>query len=514
MAETNGLLNRRSGTNRYRGFESRPLRSISLWSGAVFSAPVFCCPLSVVMIQDSLLALVYVGASVSFIIGLKLLSHPRTARRGNAVAAAGMLVAIVATMLLHTADGKPLGNIALILAAMAVGTVAGWISARRVPMTAMPQMVSLFNGMGGGCAAAIALLETVHAAEGGSPLTPAASSMIVASAIIGSVSLSGSLIAFAKLQGLIERSVRFRGQNIVNSAVLLLAIVLGSTIVARGQSDTALFSGMIATALFYGVAFVMPIGGADMPVVISFLNSCTGVAAAFGGLFYGNHVMLTGGIVVGAAGMLLTLLMARAMNRSVLNVLFSHFGETAIAADTSGQRSMRSITPDDAAVMLRYARDVVIVPGYGLAVAQGQHALVKLSTELERSGVRVRYAIHPVAGRMPGHMNVLLAEANVPYEQLVEMEQINPDMPQVDVVLVVGANDVVNPAARTDPSSPLWGMPIIDADRARNVIVIKRSMNPGYAGVDNALFYLPNTSMLFGDAKAMLETVLDRIKHL
>ncbi|MCX8052026.1 MAG: NAD(P)(+) transhydrogenase (Re/Si-specific) subunit beta [Chlorobi bacterium] len=473
----------------------------------------FLLPLGA-MQSEHILAIVYVVASVTFIVGLKQLSHPRTARRGNLVAAVGMALAIVATMALHTSNGKPLGNILLIVLAMAIGTAIGWVAARRVPMTAMPQMVSLFNGMGGGCAAAIAMLEMVHATESASVLAPTASSMIVASAIIGSVSLSGSLVAFAKLQGIVERSLRFRGQNVANTLVLLIALGIGTAIVVMQRNDPLLFATMIATALLYGIAFVVPIGGADMPVVISFLNSCTGVAAAFGGLYYGNHVMLTGGIVVGAAGMLLTLLMARAMNRSVLNVLFSHFGETAAPSGTTAHRTMRSITPDDAAVLLRYARDVVIVPGYGLAVAQGQHALVKLASELERNGVRVRYAIHPVAGRMPGHMNVLLAEANVPYEQLVEMDDINPDMPNVDVVLVVGANDVVNPAARTDPSSPLWGMPIIDADRARNVIVIKRSMNPGYAGVDNELFYMPNTSMLFGDAKAMMEAVLERVKQL
>jgi NAD(P) transhydrogenase subunit beta len=466
------------------------------------------------MQPEHLRAVVYVLSSVAFIIGLKQLSHPRSARRGNLIAAAGMLLAIVATIAMPATEGRMLGNIGLILAAMALGTLIGWMSARRVPMTAMPQMVSLFNGMGGGCAAAIALLEMVHASEHAAHLLPAAASMIVASALIGSVSFSGSLVAFAKLQGILGRSLRFRGQNVANSAIAAAALVLGSIIVAHGDANPAMLAGAVAVALLYGIAFVVPIGGADMPVVISFLNSCTGVAAAFGGLYYRNHVMLTCGIVVGAAGMLLTLLMARAMNRSVMNVLFSHFGETLAAGGGTSHRTMRSITPDDAAVLLGYARDVVIVPGYGLAVAQGQHALVKLASELERRGVRVRYAIHPVAGRMPGHMNVLLAEANVPYEQLVEMEAINPDMPQVDVVLVVGANDVVNPAARTDPSSPLWGMPIIDADRARNVVVIKRSMNPGYAGVDNALFYLPNTSMLFGDAKATLEAVLEQVKNL
>lgn len=466
------------------------------------------------MESQHVLAIVYVIASVAFIIGLKMLSHPRTARRGNLIAAAGMLLAIVATMILHTADSQPLHNITVILAAMVLGTAIGWVAARRVPMTAMPQMVSLFNGMGGGCAAAIAMLEMVHAAKQSTALDPAASSMITASAIIGSVSLSGSLIAFAKLQGILKHSLRFRGQNVVNTLIIVAALLFGGMIVWGQQTDIVLFAAMIGIALLYGIAFVLPIGGADMPVVISFLNSCTGVAAAFGGLFYNNHVMLTGGIVVGAAGMLLTLLMARAMNRSVLNVLFSHFGESQSTAPTSAQRTMRSITPDDAAVLLRHACYVVIVPGYGLAVAQGQHSLVKLAAELAQHGIRVRYAIHPVAGRMPGHMNVLLAEANVPYEQLVEMEQINPDMPQVDVVLVVGANDVVNPAARTDPTSPLWGMPIIDADRARNVIVIKRSMNPGYAGVDNELFYLPNTSMLFGDAKAMMDAILERVKQL
>lgn len=466
------------------------------------------------MQPEHLLVVIYVVSSVMFIVGLKQLSHPQSARRGNILAALGMIIALAATMMLHTSEGSPIGNTGWILAGMAVGTVIGWISARRVPMTAMPQMVSLFNGMGGGCAAAIALMEILHASRHMSSIEPHAASMIVASALIGSISLSGSLVAFAKLQGLFERSVRFRGQNVVNAAIMATAIVFGVILVARGVPDHRMLLWVIALALLYGIAFVIPIGGADMPVVISFLNSCTGVAAAFGGLYYRNYVMLTGGIVVGAAGMLLTILMARAMNRSVLNVFFSHFGESSSSESSTSGRTMRSITPDDAAVLLRYARDVVIVPGYGLAVAQGQHALVKLARELEQHGVRVRYAIHPVAGRMPGHMNVLLAETNVPYEQLVEMDAINPDLPQVDVVLVVGANDVVNPAARTDPSSPLWGMPIIDADRARNVIVIKRSMNPGYAGVDNVLFYLPNTSMLFGDAKAMLEAVLERIKGL
>ncbi|MDZ4744390.1 MAG: NAD(P)(+) transhydrogenase (Re/Si-specific) subunit beta [bacterium] len=472
--------------------------------------------------MSDVLAIIYLLASVSFIVGLKMLGSPATARRGNLYAAAGMVAAIFGTIALYrTADGSPLQNLPLIITALVVGTTIGWTMAVRVQMTSMPEMVSFFNGMGGACAALISVIEYTHmtnAQAQGTADGHATASMgylfaVVGGLVIGSVSFSGSIIAFGKLKEKIK-DFRFKGQHFVNM-FMMLVIVAASTMLIMGYwSGSEALLILAAIALIYGVMFVLPIGGADMPVVISLLNSFTGVAAAFGGFLYGNMVMLIGGILVGSAGTLLTIVMCKAMNRSLMNVLLGSFGATAtpVGGSATFAGSVRPINVGDAAVLLAYAKQVVIVPGYGLAVAQAQHVVHQLEHELESRGVEVKYAIHPVAGRMPGHMNVLLAEADVPYEQLVEMEEINPEFERTDVVLVIGANDVVNPAAKTDPTSPIYGMPILDVENARQVIVLKRSMKSGYAGIENELFYRPNTSMLFGDAKASLTTLLAEVK--
>jgi NAD(P) transhydrogenase subunit beta len=454
-----------------------------------------------------------------------MLSNPATARNGNLLAAAGMAIAIVGTIFLYEEEGKKLGNYPWIFGGILIGGIIGTLSAKKVKMTAMPEMVSMFNGMGGACAALISAVEFDHIyqtyktvdtawlsdfVEAGHYLT------IIAGAIIGSVSFAGSMIAWGKLSGKI-RDMSFRGQHIVNLLVLLL--VLAAAVVTfqyNVGSAHFLFYATVALALLYGILFVMPIGGADMPVVISLLNSFTGVAAACGGFLYNNKVMLTGGILVGAAGTLLTILMCKAMNRSLKNVLIGSFGGSAAggAGAKKDQGSYKEITLSDTAVVMSYAHKVLIVPGYGLAVAQAQHACHELEKLLESKGVEVKYAIHPVAGRMPGHMNVLLAEADVSYDKLLEMEQANDEFPTTDVVLILGANDVVNPAAKTDPSSPIYGMPILDVELAKNVIVNKRSMKPGYAGIENDLFFQPKTSMLFGDAKKVLQDLIGEIKNL
>lgn len=460
-----------------------------------------------------LLNIIYLLASVAFIAGLKMLSGPRTARQGNILAAVGMGAAVVATLFLFTGpEGQHLGNRLWIFAAIAVGTVLGYISAVRVKMTAMPQMVSLFNGMGGACAAAISLIEFGHLkpdSPGGMIFT------ITAGLLIGSVSFSGSLIAYAKLQEILKTSKKLPAHNILTSA-LLVAIGGLTVFISVGHTDPVLFYTLFALSLAYGVLFVVPIGGADMPVVISLLNSFTGVAAAFGGFLYQNQVMQTGGILVGSAGTLLTILMCNAMNRSLTNVLFGAFGGGSAAASGSGggELNIRPTTASDVALIMNYAQKVIIVPGYGLAVAQAQHVIHEMESLLEKNGVTVKYAIHPVAGRMPGHMNVLLAESNVAYDKLVEMEEINEEFATADVVYVVGANDVVNPAARHDPSSPIYGMPILDVDKAKTVIVSKRSMGKGYAGIENELFGYPNCMMLFGDAKKSLTEVVAELKTM
>ena len=454
--------------------------------------------------------LLYLVTIVTFILALRFLSSPKRARQGNLLGAAGMALAIGVTL------AQPgLENFTPMVVAMAIGAVIGVVGARSVKMTAMPQMVALFNGVGGGAVALIALAEFHNLAPAGLDAQDAVA--ILLSALIGSISFSGSMMAFAKLQELVRgQPIVYRSQQLVNAGVLAAALALGIAIVAGAQSD-ALVVGLILAALAFGVLFVLPIGGADMPVVISLLNAFTGLAASAAGFLLHNNVLIVAGALVGASGTLLTILMGRAMNRSLANVLFGAFGSGVAAAGGAAVhdgRSVRSTTPEDLAIMLAYARRVVIVPGYGLAVAQAQHDVRALAELLEAKGVDVLYGIHPVAGRMPGHMNVLLAEANVPYEQLKEMDEINPELPQTDVVVILGANDVVNPAARSDPSSPIYGMPIIEVDRAAQVVVVKRSMSPGFAGIDNPLFYDPKTSMLFADAKAALEQVAAALKGL
>jgi NAD(P) transhydrogenase subunit beta len=458
-------------------------------------------------------ALAYLVAIVSFILALRFLSNPAHARKGNWIGAFGMTVAIVATFFLPGLDS---GQFVWILIVMALTAPIGAYAARAVKMTAMPQMVALFNGVGGGAAALIAFADFHDAiAEPGS-LSLDVSAAIVLSALIGSVSFAGSMIAFAKLQELMSgRPITYPGQKFGNLALLAVLVGLGIAIMAGYEHQWAL-GVIVLGALAFGVLFVLPIGGADMPVVISLLNAFTGVAAAATGFVLGQTVLIVSGMLVGASGTMLTLMMARAMGRSVANVLFGAFGTLQVTGEAlaAAGGAVRPTTAEDVAVMLAYAQRVVIVPGYGLAVAQAQHAVRELADELEKKGVDVKYAIHPVAGRMPGHMNVLLAEANVPYDQLKEMDEINPAFEQTDVALVIGANDVTNPAARSDPGSPIYGMPILDVDHAQNVVVLKRSMNPGFAGIDNPLFVDPKTSMLFGDAKASVEALVAAVKKL
>jgi NAD(P) transhydrogenase subunit beta len=454
----------------------------------------------------------YLAAGVLLIVGIKRLSSPATARSGNVVAAAGMAIALLFTLLHPEVD-----SYWLIAIGVAVGTVVGVVSARRVRMTAMPQMVALFNGVGGGAAALIAVAEFHRLTPPGGHVDPDAMGAMLFSALVGSISFSGSLVAFGKLQELLPgRPLVFAAQQVANG--LLFAGLIGVGVLA-GATEAGLWAVVLLVgALLFGVLLVLPIGGADMPVVISLLNAFTGLAAASAGFVLENTALIIGGTLVGASGTLLTVLMGRAMNRSLANVLFSAFGAPAAAdagagtATSEDGKSYREIDAEDCAVMLAYASRVVIVPGYGLAVAQAQHNVRELADLLERRGVDVKYGIHPVAGRMPGHMNVLLAEANVPYPQLRDLEDINPELPRTDVALVIGANDVTNPAARDDPESPLYGMPILNVDQAANVVVLKRGMSPGFAGIDNDLFYRPNTAMLFGDAKASVERLVAAVK--
>ena len=476
----------------------------------------------------NLLTFLYLIASVTFIVGLKMLSQPATARNGNRVAAIGMTLAILGTIFLYEEDGTRLGNYAWIFGGILIGTITGTLAAKRVKMTAMPEMVSLFNGMGGACAALISLVEFDHLAHldpmmagvllmsaGGASAVKGFLLIIVLGLIIGSVSFAGSIIAWGKLNGSIK-DFSFKGQHIFN--ILLLAIIVALAvylIVLLPANAVLIFYTIFFLSLLYGIFFVFPIGGADMPVVISLLNSFTGVAAACGGFLYDNKVMLTGGILVGAAGTLLTILMCKAMNRSLTNVLIGSFGGSSVGVSSAGPvGTHKEISLSDTAVLMSYASKVYIVPGYGLAVAQAQHACHELEKLLTSKGVDVKYAIHPVAGRMPGHMNVLLAEADVSYEKLLEMEQANEEFSTTDVVLILGANDVVNPAAKSDPASPIYGMPILDVELAKHVIVNKRSMKPGYAGIENELFFRPKTSMLFGDAKKVLQDLVAEIKNL
>ncbi|HEY8645104.1 MAG TPA: NAD(P)(+) transhydrogenase (Re/Si-specific) subunit beta [Gaiellaceae bacterium] len=456
--------------------------------------------------------LVYLVTIACFVLALKFLSSPATARRGNWIGAFGMTVAIVATLVksgVHITWEMPV--------AAAIGSAFGLVGARRVKMTAMPQMVALFNGVGGGAAALVALAEFHELAPASGRIQGDISVSILLSALIGSISFSGSLIAFAKLQELIKgRPITYPGQKLVNAAMFLSCVGLGAAILTGSEHQWLLWA-MAAGALVFGVMFVLPIGGADMPVVISLLNAFTGLAAAATGFELSNNVLIVSGMLVGASGTMLTLLMGRAMNRSITNVLFGAFGQVSAGAAVTtgaGGGTVRSATADDVAVMLAYASKVVIVPGYGMAVAQAQHDVHALADVLEAKGIEVTYAIHPVAGRMPGHMNVLLAEANVPYPQLKELDEANAEFSRTDVSLVIGANDVVNPDARNNPSSPIYGMPILNVDQSQAIVVLKRSMAPGFAGIENPLFVDPKTVMLFGDAKESVAKLATAVKAL
>ncbi len=455
-------------------------------------------------VTNNLIQAAYFIAALLFIIGLKRMSSPKGAKNGIIWAGVGMLIAGLITFL-----WPGMHNYSLILVAIFIGGVLAWWSGRRVPMTAMPQMVALYNGMGGGAAAAIAAQELIR----GEPIALAPAILAVVGGIIGAVSFSGSLIAFAKLQGLIKKSLRYRLQQIVNSLALLSTLALGIwIIVLHGTAPMYVVIPFFALALLFGILVTLPIGGADMPVVISLYNACTGLAVAFEGFVIGNAAMIIAGMVVGAAGTLLTQLMAKAMNRSIANVLFSNFGETASGSAEGVSGSLKPIDAGDAGVMMAYANKVIIVPGYGLAVAQAQHKVWELTQLLQNRGVTVKFAIHPVAGRMPGHMNVLLAEAGVPYDLISDLEDINPEFATADVSLIIGANDVVNPDARNKKDSPIYGMPILNADKARNVIVIKRGQGRGFSGIENALFYMDNTRMLYGDGQEAVTRLIQSVK--
>jgi NAD(P) transhydrogenase subunit beta len=458
------------------------------------------------------ISFIYLIASVTYIVGLKMLGNPKTARNGNLIAAAGMILAILGTIFLYDKEVDILIHI-LIWTAIFLGSVAGWMVAKKVEMTKMPELVSMFNGMGGASAALIGLIEFQNNTNSLNNTV-----VIVAGVIIGSISLSGSLVAWAKLNGNMKSIIRLPKYNLINNLVIISILALGFYIAWSGNGSVPMMYLLFLMALIYGILFVIPIGGADMPVVISLLNSLTGIAAAFTGVLFSNMVMLAGGILVGSAGLILTFAMCEAMNRPLSNVIFGAFGETDATDATGGghtdQGSIKKTTPSDVAILLNYANRVIIVPGYGLAVAQAQHVIHELELLLESKGVEVKYAIHPVAGRMPGHMNVLLAETNVDYDKLIEMDDINPVFPNTDAVLVVGANDVVNPAAHNDPSSPIFGMPILDVEKAKSIIINKRSMNPGYAGIQNELFFNQKTSMLFGDAKDVLTKLVQELKGM
>jgi H+-translocating NAD(P) transhydrogenase subunit beta len=453
---------------------------------------------------DALINLAYIAAAVLFIYGLKMLSRAATARRGNLVSAAGMLLAVVVTLL---AGGL---TYTWIILGVVVGAAIGAVAARRVQMTQMPEMVALFNGSGGLASLLVAWAEYLRFPDA----EPFTATVIILAVLVGGVTATGSAVAFCKLsERLPGRPIRFPNQQLMNAVLLGGALVLSLLFILFPASGHLLLIVVILAAFALGVLAVLPIGGADMPIVVSLLNSYSGIAASMAGFILGNNVLIVAGSLVGASGLILTQIMCRAMNRSLANVLFSGFGGVALASAQKVEGEVRALSTEDAYYILEAASSVIFVPGYGMAVAQAQHAVRELADLLEANGAEVRYAIHPVAGRMPGHMNVLLAEANVPYEQLVEPEDVNPNMEMVDVAVVIGANDVVNPAAKEDRGSPLYGMPIIEVDRARTTFVLKRSMNPGFSGVENPLFYKENTRMIFGDAKASLGALVSEFKE-
>ncbi len=475
------------------------------------------------MLFESIINLCFLIGCLAFVWGLRLLSSPDSARRGNVLAGFGMGLAIVATLIVPISGAS--NNYLWIFGGMIIGGIIGWISARRIQMTAMPQMVSIFNGLGGACAMVLAFVELFHfynpyqnpgydyvKAE----MTAGPFLIVLFALVLGAISFTGSMLAFGKLQDLVDdRKVTLPRHNIINMVLLLITVGLCVWVFVQNQtSDFGPAVLLLVLALIYGISFVAPIGGADMPVVISLLNSITGLSAAAAGLIYNNQLMLVGGILVGAAGTILTVLMCNAMNRSLLNVIVGGFGSTGQAAKADGDQVAKEISMNDAAIQLFYSNSVVFVPGYGLAVAQAQKVCKELDDLLESNGVDVKYAIHPVAGRMPGHMNVLLAEADVPYPKLLDLEDSNAAFPNTDVVVIIGANDVVNPAAKDDPGSPIYGMPVLNVWEAKHIIVMKRSMSPGYAGIQNPLFFHAKNKMLFGDAKKTLQALVSEVKTL
>ena len=463
----------------------------------------------------SIVNILYLIGAVAFVWGLRLMSTPDSARRGNTLASIGMGLAIVATLIAPMPNAA--NNYAWILGGMVVGGAGGFMAAKRVQMTAMPQMVSIFNGLGGACAVVLAMTELLHFYDGSSVMDKGQLFIVLTTLLIGAVAFTGSMLAFAKLQGLVwDSQVTLPYHNVVNW--ILLAATIGLTVylfIGGSRLGLGMALGLMVLALIYGFSFVAPIGGADMPVVISLLNSFTGLSAAAAGLIYNNNIMLVGGILVGAAGTILTVLMCQAMNRSLFNVLIGGFGGGAAASKgADGDQVAKTVTINDGAIQLFYSQSVMFVPGYGLAVAQAQKVTKELEDLLEANGVDVKYAIHPVAGRMPGHMNVLLAEADVPYPKLLDLDDANGALPNTDIVVIVGANDVVNPAALDDPGSPIYGMPVLNVWDAKHVIVMKRSMSPGYAGIQNPLFFHEKTRMLFGDAKDSLSKLVSEVKTL
>jgi len=468
--------------------------------------------------MDVFIQVVYFVAAILFILGLKKMSSPVTATGGIVWAGIGMVAASLVAFF-EPGVFEHTGNVVLIVLAIAVGSTIAYVTAKRVQMTDMPQMIAIYNGMGGGAAAAIAAVELVKMADStgatsGHELSATAQVLAVIGALIGAVSFSGSAIAFAKLQGIMKKTIRLPMHMAINLILFALTLVAGAIIGFSGDVSIQLVLLFFIMALVFGVLFTTPIGGADMPVVISLFNAFTGLAVAFEGFVLGNAAMIIAGTVVGSAGTLLTQLMAKAMNRPIGNILFASFGSDGAAAEEDIEGSMKEIQGTDAAIMMAFAEKVIIVPGYGMAVAQAQHKVSELTKLLETRGVTVKFAIHPVAGRMPGHMNVLLAEAGIDYDKILDLDEVNPEFPTADVALVIGANDVVNPVARSNPDSPIYGMPILDADKARNCIVIKRGKGSGFSGIENHLFYADNTRMLYGDGQKAVAELISGIKEL
>ncbi len=464
------------------------------------------------MIPPYLVRLLYLAAAVLFVIGLRQLQHPDTARRGNQISAVGMLLAILVTLF-----ERGIISYTTIVAGMAIGSAVGFYMARTVQMTSMPQMVALLNGIGGGASMLVAIVEFLNAGNGGSHMTTGISLTTQLGIVTGAVTFTGSLVAVGKLQEFISgRAVTFAGQRLFNGTLFVATAALVVWLAINTAAPREVFLTLVGLSMLLGIVIVLPIGGADMPVVVALLNSCSGIAAAMTGFVINNDVLIVAGAIIGSSGFILTQIMCRAMNRSLANVMFGAFGSVkqSTASGSSATATVNPISVEDAAVQLAYAQSVIVIPGYGLAVAQAQHQVRELADLIEKKGGSVKYAIHPVAGRMPGHMNVLLAESNIPYDKLFDMDDINSEFERTDIALVIGANDVVNPAARTDTSSPIYGMPILDADRARRIIVLKRGMNAGFAGIENDLFCNDKTQMLFGDAKNSLTRLVSEVKQL